>query len=111
MWQSSEWNGLEPALQNVILAAFALVFVHLPSRDWTEGRHICRGRPRTARTRAETLDRPGIRSAGGLRSPAVTSQSSRPPWSAGSADTGEADPGCPQPWRPTPAGPEARPTS
>ena len=40
MWQSSEWNGLEPALQNVILAALALVFVHLPSRDWTEGRHI-----------------------------------------------------------------------
>lgn len=40
MWQSSEWNGLEPALQNVILAAFALVLVQLPSRDWTEGRHI-----------------------------------------------------------------------
>lgn len=40
MWQSSEWNGLEPALQNVILAAFAMIFVHLPSRDWTEGRHI-----------------------------------------------------------------------
>lgn len=27
-------------LQDVILVAFALVFVHLSSRDWTEGRHI-----------------------------------------------------------------------
>ncbi|MGH8775626.1 MAG: DUF2165 family protein [Jiangellaceae bacterium] len=40
MWRSSEWNGLEPALRNVIVAAFTLVLVHMPSRDWTEGRHI-----------------------------------------------------------------------
>jgi predicted small integral membrane protein len=34
MWQSTEWNGLQPALQNTILAAFALVLVQLPSRHW-----------------------------------------------------------------------------
>ncbi|GGZ36939.1 membrane protein [Streptomyces inusitatus] len=30
MWQSSDWNGLEPAGRNVMLAAFALVLIHLP---------------------------------------------------------------------------------
>ncbi|WP_231405982.1 DUF2165 domain-containing protein [Streptomyces clavuligerus] len=30
MWQSSDWNGLEPAGRNVMLAAFTLVVIHLP---------------------------------------------------------------------------------
>lgn len=30
MWQSSDWNGLDAAARNVMLAAFALVVVHLP---------------------------------------------------------------------------------
>jgi predicted small integral membrane protein len=34
MWQSEEWNGLDPALQNVIIAGLALILAHLPSRDW-----------------------------------------------------------------------------
>jgi predicted small integral membrane protein len=37
MWQSTEWNGLQPALQNTTLAAFALVLVQLPSRHWEPG--------------------------------------------------------------------------
>jgi predicted small integral membrane protein len=37
MWQSTQWNGLQPALQNTILAAFALVLVQLPSRHWEAG--------------------------------------------------------------------------
>ena len=34
MWQSEDWNGLDPALQNVVVAGLALVLAHLPSRDW-----------------------------------------------------------------------------
>jgi predicted small integral membrane protein len=34
MWQSSDWNGLQPALQNVIIAGLALILAHLPSPDW-----------------------------------------------------------------------------
>lgn len=30
MWQSSEWNGLDAALQNVIIASVPLILVHLP---------------------------------------------------------------------------------
>jgi predicted small integral membrane protein len=37
MWQSTQWNGLQPALQNTILAAFALVLVHLPAPQWETG--------------------------------------------------------------------------
>jgi predicted small integral membrane protein len=37
MWQSEEWNGLDPALQNVIIAGLALILAHLPSRDWEVG--------------------------------------------------------------------------
>ena len=37
MWQSTQWNGLQPALQNTVLAAFALVLVHLPARQWEDG--------------------------------------------------------------------------
>ncbi|MGV9317001.1 DUF2165 domain-containing protein [Streptomyces sp. NPDC003691] len=29
MWQSADWNGLEPAGRNVMVAAFALIVVHL----------------------------------------------------------------------------------
>ncbi|WP_323445490.1 DUF2165 domain-containing protein [Streptomyces yaizuensis] len=31
MWQSSDWNGLEPAGRNVMMAAFVLVVIHLPA--------------------------------------------------------------------------------
>jgi predicted small integral membrane protein len=34
MWQSDEWNGLDPALQNVTIAGLALILAHLPSREW-----------------------------------------------------------------------------
>ncbi len=34
MWRSVEWNGLQPALQNTVLALFALVLIHLPSPQW-----------------------------------------------------------------------------
>jgi predicted small integral membrane protein len=37
MWQSEDWNGLDPALQNVIVAGLALILAHLPSRDWEVG--------------------------------------------------------------------------
>ncbi|MGW7416775.1 DUF2165 domain-containing protein [Streptomyces sp. NPDC054863] len=30
MWQSSDWNGLDPAARNVALAVFTLLVVHLP---------------------------------------------------------------------------------
>ncbi|GAA2416319.1 hypothetical protein GCM10010420_53160 [Streptomyces glaucosporus] len=33
MWQSSDWNGLDAAARNVMLAAFALVVVNLPARS------------------------------------------------------------------------------
>jgi predicted small integral membrane protein len=29
MWQSSKWNGLQPALQNFIIASVGLILVHL----------------------------------------------------------------------------------
>ncbi|MFI2209177.1 DUF2165 domain-containing protein [Streptomyces sp. NPDC020141] len=40
MWQSSDWNGLEPAGRNVMLAAFVLVLIHLPGArgDGEDGR-------------------------------------------------------------------------
>jgi predicted small integral membrane protein len=38
MWQSDEWNGLDPALQNVIIAGLALIVAHLPSPDWDSDR-------------------------------------------------------------------------
>jgi predicted small integral membrane protein len=40
MWQSSEWNGLAPALQNVTIAGLALIITHLPSPDWTATRPL-----------------------------------------------------------------------
>jgi predicted small integral membrane protein len=36
MWQSGQWNGLNAALRNFILAAFVLVLVNLPSPDWAD---------------------------------------------------------------------------
>lgn len=32
MWQSSKWNGLMAAFQNVIIATVALILTHLPER-------------------------------------------------------------------------------
>ncbi|MDT9685352.1 DUF2165 domain-containing protein [Streptomyces sp. TRM76323] len=37
MWQSSDWNGLDAATRNVVLAAFALVVTHLPRADARDG--------------------------------------------------------------------------
>jgi predicted small integral membrane protein len=34
MWRSVEWNGLEPAFRNSVLAILGLVLVHLPSPQW-----------------------------------------------------------------------------
>jgi predicted small integral membrane protein len=33
MWQSDKWNGLQPALQNFLVATAALVVAHLPERE------------------------------------------------------------------------------
>ncbi|WP_329052264.1 DUF2165 domain-containing protein [Amycolatopsis sp. NBC_01488] len=33
MWQSGKWNGLQPALQNFLIATVALVVAHLPGRE------------------------------------------------------------------------------
>jgi predicted small integral membrane protein len=33
MWQSSTFNGLDPALQNFIMAGVTMILLHLPSRD------------------------------------------------------------------------------
>jgi predicted small integral membrane protein len=32
MWQSKSWNGLQPALQNVIIAGIGLIVANLPDR-------------------------------------------------------------------------------
>jgi predicted small integral membrane protein len=37
MWQSSEWNGLDAAARNVMLAAFTLVVVHLRPASRNDG--------------------------------------------------------------------------
>jgi predicted small integral membrane protein len=36
MWRSSDWNGLDPAFNNSVLAILALVLVHLPSPHWEQ---------------------------------------------------------------------------
>jgi predicted small integral membrane protein len=34
MWQSKQWNGLDSALQDTVLAAFGLVVTQLSSPQW-----------------------------------------------------------------------------
>jgi predicted small integral membrane protein len=34
MWQSKQWNGLAPALQNTVVTSIGLVLTQLPSREW-----------------------------------------------------------------------------
>ena len=34
MWRSVEWNGLDPAFRNAVLALAGIVLVHLPSSEW-----------------------------------------------------------------------------
>ena len=49
MWQSSQWTGLDPALQNFILAGVTMILLHPPSHDWTAvGRDPARGDHATA---------------------------------------------------------------
>ena len=38
MWQSSDWNGLDAASRNVMLAAFVLVVIHLPAVRGRDGK-------------------------------------------------------------------------
>ncbi|MEV5714135.1 DUF2165 domain-containing protein [Amycolatopsis mediterranei] len=33
MWQSEKWNGLQPALQNFLIATAALIVAHLPEKQ------------------------------------------------------------------------------
>ncbi|GAA1024982.1 MULTISPECIES: DUF2165 domain-containing protein [Amycolatopsis] len=33
MWQSSKWNGLSPAFQNVIVASLGLILTHLATKE------------------------------------------------------------------------------
>lgn len=35
MWKSVDWNGLDPAFRNSVLALIALAILHLPSPHWT----------------------------------------------------------------------------
>jgi predicted small integral membrane protein len=37
MWQSQDWNGLDAAMRNVIIAGVALVLNHLPTLETTDG--------------------------------------------------------------------------
>ncbi|MGW1279240.1 DUF2165 domain-containing protein [Streptomyces tsukubensis] len=38
MWQSADWNGLEPAGRNVMVAAFVLIVIYLPGVSGGQGR-------------------------------------------------------------------------
>ncbi|QIM18650.1 DUF2165 domain-containing protein [Leucobacter coleopterorum] len=38
MWRSTEWNGLDPAIRNAMLAGIGLVLLHLPSPAWDKGK-------------------------------------------------------------------------
>jgi predicted small integral membrane protein len=37
MWQSSKWNGLQPALQNFLIASVGLILTHLAKRESSTG--------------------------------------------------------------------------
>lgn len=41
MWRSFDWNGLDPAFRNAVLALLGLVLLHLPAREW-EGPDVAR---------------------------------------------------------------------
>ncbi len=36
MWRSTDWNAIDAAFRNVVMALLGLVLLHLPSRDWDE---------------------------------------------------------------------------
>jgi len=55
MWQSQDWNGLDPALQNVLIAGIALILTHLPARDWDAA---VSARPAAAASTAAPEDQP-----------------------------------------------------
>jgi predicted small integral membrane protein len=37
MWQSQDWNGLDAAMRNVIIAGAALILNHLPTLETADG--------------------------------------------------------------------------
>ena len=37
MWQSQDWNGLDAAMRNVIIAGVALILNHLPAPEFADG--------------------------------------------------------------------------
>lgn len=34
MWRSTDWNGIDAAFRNVVIALLGLLLLHLPSPDW-----------------------------------------------------------------------------
>ncbi|QIM16760.1 DUF2165 domain-containing protein [Leucobacter insecticola] len=42
MWRSTEWNGLDPAIRNAMLAGIGLVLLHLPSPGWQKAGAVAR---------------------------------------------------------------------
>jgi predicted small integral membrane protein len=36
MWRSTDWNAIDAAFRNVVMALLGLVLLHLPARDWDE---------------------------------------------------------------------------
>lgn len=38
MWRSTQWNGLDPAFRNSVLAAITLVLIHTTSQAWVRER-------------------------------------------------------------------------
>lgn len=36
MWRSTDWNGIDAAFRNAVLALLGLILLHLPSPDWAE---------------------------------------------------------------------------
>lgn len=40
MWRSTQWNGLDPAFRNSVLAAITLVLIHTTAQAWVRKVHV-----------------------------------------------------------------------